>query len=107
MHKFYQGSFKVLVLSFLFLGFITNQLRAQSFSQSELDLNGNNFNFGVTSLMYGPDGRLYVAEYPTGAIKAFSIQRNNATDYEVTAVETLNGITTMADHNDDGSTAGV
>ena len=102
MHKFYLRRLKALIWSFLLLGLVT-QLQAQTFAKSDLDLNGNAFNIGVTSLMYGPDGRLYVAEYPTGLIKIFTVQRNNATDYEVTAVEMVNGIQTMADHNDDGT----
>ena len=103
MHKFYPGSFRAFFSCFFLLGLLVSQLHAQSFSQSELNLNGNDFAFGVTSLMYGPDGRLYVAEYPTGAIKILSVQRNSDTDYEVIAIETLNGIQTMADHNDDGT----
>ena len=103
MHKFYPASFKTFIFSFLLIGLFLPRLHAQSFSQSELNLNGNDFAFGVTSLMYGPDGRLYASEYPTGAIKALTIQRNSATDYVVSAVETINGIQTMADHNDDGT----
>ncbi len=76
---------------------------SQSFAQSALDFNGlGDVSGGVTSLMYGPDGRLYVAEYP-GLIKILTIQRNGATDYLVTDFEVLDGIQTMADHNDDGT----
>ena len=76
---------------------------AQSFAQSQLDFNGlGNVSSGVTSLMYGPDGRLYVAEYP-GLIKVLTITRNSATSYQVTDLEVLDGIQTMADHNDDGT----
>lgn len=77
---------------------------SQSFDQSTLDFNGlGDVSNGVTSLMYGPDGRLYVAEYP-GLIKILTIARNGAMDYEVTAIEVLNDIQTMEDHNDDGTT---
>src|SRR5690606_24019833 len=76
---------------------------SQSWTQSELNFNGiGNVNGGVTSLMYGPDNRLYVAEY-TGAVKILTIQRNGAGSYVVTNVAILNGIRTMPDHNDDGS----
>jgi len=74
-----------------------------TFTQSELNLNDNDFTFGATSLIYGPDSRLYVSEYPTGTIKILTVVRNNSSDYAVTDVETLNGIRTMADHNDDGT----
>lgn len=103
MSKIYPKVLKSLIITCFFLGALFSNLQAQSFSQSELDLNGNDLAFGATSLMYGPDGRLYVAEYPTGAIKVFTIQRNTATDYEVSAVEVIDGIQTMPDHNDDGT----
>ncbi|SKB34153.1 Por secretion system C-terminal sorting domain-containing protein [Salegentibacter holothuriorum] len=77
-------------------------LYGQSFSQSNLNFNGNGSISNGTSLMFGPDGRLYVAEY-TGAIKIFTIQRTSATDYKVIAAETLSGISVIQDHNDDGS----
>jgi hypothetical protein len=89
-----------------FLIFITFQsftLTAQiNFTQSEITFDFGDVDSGVTSLMYGPDGRLYVAEYP-GMIKILTVQRNGATDYVVTDVEELDGIQTMADHNDDGT----
>ncbi|OEY73574.1 hypothetical protein APR40_08100 [Salegentibacter salarius] len=52
--------------------------------------------------MFGPDGRLYVAEY-TGAIKIFTIERTSVTDYKVLASEVLSDIASIQDHNDDGS----
>ncbi|NAS12383.1 malectin domain-containing carbohydrate-binding protein [Poritiphilus flavus] len=88
---------------FVFLIFVS-ALQAQiNFAQSELNFNGNgNVNAGVTSLMYGPDGRLYVAEYP-GTIKIFTVTRNSSNDYAVTAVESLSSITDIVNHNDDGT----
>jgi len=82
----------LLLLTFAF--FQSSQSLGQqtpSFSQSQLDFNGvGNIN-GVTSLMYGPDGRLYVAEYP-GKIKILTVQRNSEVQYVVTAIEELDGI---------------
>ncbi|MBI6119866.1 malectin domain-containing carbohydrate-binding protein, partial [Salegentibacter maritimus] len=83
-------------------GFFNLSLYAQSFSQSNLDFNGNGSISNGTSLMFGPDGRLYVAEY-TGAIKILTIERISVTDYKVLDMETLLGISTIQDHNDDGS----
>ncbi|WP_411893633.1 putative Ig domain-containing protein, partial [Winogradskyella sp. A2] len=95
---------KIIFVSILFSFWSNAQV---NFSQSQITFNvpddpGATVN-AVTSLMYGPDGRLYVAEY-TGAIKILTIQRNSATDYVVTDIEELDGILTMADHNDDGTT---
>ena len=87
------------ILTFCVLFHVSSQI---NFSQSEVGFDVGDVDGGITSLMYGPDGRLYVAEYP-GKIKILTIQRNTATDYVVTAVEELDGIQTMPDHNDDGS----
>ena len=106
MKKLY-ASCHFLVIFFLLFSFFclhTQRLSAQiNFSQSELDFNGNgNVGGGVTSLMYGPDGRLYVAEYP-GTIKIFTVQRNGASAYVSTGVETLSGVTDIVNHDDDGA----
>src|ERR671912_1198366 len=42
-----------------------------------------------TSLQFGPDGRLYVAQQD-GTIKAYTIQRTGANAYSVTNTETIN-----------------
>ncbi len=56
-----------------------------------------------TQLEFGPDGRLYVAELD-GLIYAFTIERNDATgDYSVVATEVIDLITTIPNHNDDGT----
>ncbi len=103
MNKCYFSVSRILLLILLATSVFYSNLNAQSFTQSNLDFNGvGDVSNGVTSLMYGPDGRLYVAEYP-GLIKILTVQRNTATDYEVTAIETLNDIQTMSDHNDDGT----
>ncbi|PQJ15218.1 PKD domain-containing protein, partial [Aureicoccus marinus] len=95
---------KNLLLYGLLLAFGFYQANAQvNFDQSTLNFNGiGESTNGFTSIMFGPDGRLYVAEYH-GLIKIFTIERQSSTSYTVTAVEELNGIQTMEDHNDDGS----
>ncbi len=90
---------------FLAVAFLTlsGSVHSQSFEQSFLDFNGfGDASNGITSLMFGPDGRLYTAEYP-GLIKVYTIQRVGSQDYQVTAVEVLDDIQTMPDHNDDGT----
>ncbi|WP_229792229.1 malectin domain-containing carbohydrate-binding protein, partial [Salegentibacter mishustinae] len=88
----------VIICAFIF----STNLYGQSFSQSNLNFNGKGSISNGTSLMFGPDGRLYVAEY-TGAIKIFTIQRTSGTDYKVLESEVLSDIASIQDHNDDGS----
>ena len=54
-----------------------------------------------TSLQFGPDGRLYVAEQ-NGAINAFSIGFQNG-QYFATDVEVITAVQEIQNHNDDGS----
>ncbi|MDQ3995089.1 MAG: malectin domain-containing carbohydrate-binding protein, partial [Actinomycetota bacterium] len=55
-----------------------------------------------TSLQFGPDGRLYVAQQ-NGLLQAYKVIRNGANDYAVTAGETIASIQSIPNHNDDGS----
>jgi N-acetylneuraminic acid mutarotase len=55
-----------------------------------------------TSLQFGPDERLYVAQQ-NGLIRAYKIVRNGPNDYAVTATETISSIQSIPNHNDDGS----
>jgi PKD repeat protein len=91
-----------LFLCSTFLLVATQFSKAQSFDQSNLQFNGNGDIGAVTSMSFGPDGRLYVVEY-TGAIKILTIERINSTTYTVTDNEVLNGILNIQDHNDDGT----
>src|SRR5918997_673513 len=70
-----------------------------SFGKSVLQ---NASSVNPTSLQFGPDGRLYVAQQ-NGTIKAYTVQRTGANAYSVTNTETINLITTMPNRNDDGS----
>ncbi|RYY97793.1 MAG: hypothetical protein EOO11_09905, partial [Chitinophagaceae bacterium] len=90
------------VLLFLLL---SSALHAQySFSSSGLKLNGATV-FNPTSIQFGPDKRLYVAEQ-AGFIRVYTVKRNGPNDYIVTAFETISIINTIPNHNDDGSTNG-
>ncbi|MBO9703750.1 MAG: T9SS type A sorting domain-containing protein [Sporocytophaga sp.] len=78
-----------------------NQLFAfgQSFTSSTLQ------NAGVitpTSLQFGPDGKLYVAQQD-GNIKVLTINKTSANNYTVTGSETITLVKDIPNHNDDGS----
>ncbi|MEM8859626.1 MAG: hypothetical protein AAGD96_14965, partial [Chloroflexota bacterium] len=55
-----------------------------------------------TSLMFGPDGRLYVAQR-NGQLFAYTIERLGANNYAVTQTESIDLIRTIQNHNDDGT----
>ena len=55
-----------------------------------------------TSLQFGPDGRLYVAQID-GTIKALTIARSSSGQYAVTATETIALIRSLPNRNDDGT----
>ncbi len=55
-----------------------------------------------TSLQFGPDGRLYVAEQD-GVIKAYTVQRNAPNAYSVTNTQVINLIDSIPNHDDTGA----
>jgi hypothetical protein len=55
-----------------------------------------------TVARFGPDGRLYVAQY-NGLIKAYTVKRNLANAYAVTNTETIDVVQQIPNHDDDGS----
>lgn len=55
-----------------------------------------------TSLQFGPDGRLYVAQRD-GRIKVHTLQRTGANAYVATAVESILTIRALPNRNDDGT----
>ncbi|MFC6836476.1 malectin domain-containing carbohydrate-binding protein [Halomarina ordinaria] len=59
-----------------------------------------------TSLQFGPDDRLYVAQQG-GVIEAYEVERGGSNDYEVVDSETIDLVNDIQNHNDDGSTDGV
>ncbi|HEY4109095.1 malectin domain-containing carbohydrate-binding protein [Puia sp.] len=86
----------------LMLAFLPVSLRSQiSFTNSLLS---NATVANPTSLQFGPDGRLYVAQ-ANGFIKIFTVVKNGTNSYSVTATETVTLINSIPNHNDDGSLA--
>ncbi|HXV75814.1 MAG TPA: malectin domain-containing carbohydrate-binding protein [Candidatus Polarisedimenticolaceae bacterium] len=65
------------------------------------DLGGVSVN-NPTSLDFGPDGRLYVAQQ-NGTLQAFTISRVGLGDYQATSTETIGLIRQIPNHDDDGS----
>jgi len=55
-----------------------------------------------TSLQFGPDGRLYVAQQ-NGLIKIYTVKRNGANNYAVTATNNISSIKNISNHNDNGT----
>lgn len=55
-----------------------------------------------TSLQFGPDGKLYVAEMD-GLIFVFDVKRNGKNNYTGTLVDTISLIKNVPNHNDDGT----
>ncbi|MFK7925209.1 MAG: malectin domain-containing carbohydrate-binding protein [Bacteroidia bacterium] len=82
--------------------YLHSPLSAQSFGTSDLDFNGQDGVNNGTSLMFGPDGRLYVLSL-SGEIDIYTIQRDGQDDYVVTAAETILTVKNIPNHNDDGN----
>jgi len=86
--------------------YITDQQTVQqtnSVSFSEEDIDGISVN-SPTSIEFGPDGRLYVAQQ-NGIIKAYTLSRESD-GYTVTETETIDDVRSdIPNHNDDGSLA--
>ncbi len=55
-----------------------------------------------TSLQFGPDERLYVAQQ-NGLIKIYTVKRNGANNYSVTATNSISSIKNIPNYNDGGA----
>lgn len=107
--KFYSfNCFSVYVFVFLQLFLIiifpltVSAQTAPTYSFKSSNLKGVSFTTNPTSLQFGPDSRLYVSEQK-GLIRAYTIVRDSANHYSVTATETISIINQIPNHNDDGS----
>src|SRR5215212_2099962 len=94
----------IVVAALTSFGLLADRSLAQttppvSFGKSVLK---NATSVNPTSLQFGPDGRLYVAQQD-GTIKAYTIQRSGANAYSVTNTETIDLIKSIPNRNDDGS----
>ena len=102
-------NYYLLQLALCFLPWTIIQAQAPAldapvdFAQRQIDFTGFPELKAATSLMFGPDDRLYVSEYK-GAIKILTLNRQPDTTYVITAMEELFNIQAIQNHNDDGST---
>ena len=80
-----------------------DRVQAQGISFGSSGLAGES-STNPTSLQFGPDGRLYVAQV-NGLVKSYVVARNAANDYVVTGTETITLIQGIPNHNDDGTAA--
>jgi hypothetical protein len=73
-----------------------------AFEKSALAGASSNF---PTALQWGPDGRLYVAEFLSdqGSIKAYTVQKNGPNAYAVTSTEQIDDISAIPNHDDNGA----
>jgi len=72
-----------------------------NFTASDLNVSGVTVN-QVTSLQFGPDGKLYYSEM-NGPIQVLDVKRNGKNNYSATHVETINLVRDVDNYNDDGS----
>jgi hypothetical protein len=93
------GAVASLLLALLVVVHSSGAAVSISFGKSTLR---NETSSQPTSLQFGPDGRLYVAQR-NGLIRIYSIRRNGANNYAVRATETIRSIKNIPNHNDDGT----
>jgi hypothetical protein len=56
----------------------------------------------VTSVQFGPDGRLYAAQQ-NGLINVYTVARTGPNSYSVTATEKITAVQAISNHNDNGA----
>lgn len=83
---------------------VTPEAVPVNFSVSSLN-HGQQITRG-TSLQFGPDGRLYVAEM-SGNIRVFDVTRHGANNYSANQTEVIGLIKNVPNHNDDGTANGA
>src|SRR5262245_53273654 len=74
---------------------------AQTISLGKSLLSGTSLT-NPTSLQFGPDNRLYVAQQD-GTIQIYTVTRSGANAYVVSATQTITSVRDIPNHNDDGT----
>lgn len=107
MKKPHVPHIRLWALSLLFPILLGTQVNLQAqigFGKSELDNSSlGDYVSGITSVMFGPDGRLYFTTYSAGLIKIYTIQRNGSNNYVATDFESLSVVMDIVNHDDDGT----
>ena len=93
------GTIASLIAGFLTVAESSQAAVSVSFGRSTLH---NETTTRPTSLQFGPDGRLYVAQQ-NGLIKIYTIKRNGANNYNVTATQTVRSVKKVPNYDDDGT----
>jgi PKD repeat protein len=99
----YKGQ-KLLFFSAYLLTISLSFGQAVSFDQTALDFNGSGEINSGTSLQFGPDDRLYTVEI-NGSIKIFTIEKPGLNQYKVIETETLDGVKSIPNYDDNGEPA--
>lgn len=99
--KFYDPKYFHLLTITVFLSVVSpSKILAQQYNFSLSNLSGIVLS-NPTSLQFGPDNRLYVAEQG-GLIKAFTVVRNGSNNYSATKTEIISLINKIPNHDDNG-----
>jgi len=78
--------------------------KAQQFNTSSLDISSIGNISNPTSIQFGPDNKLYVANQD-GIIRILDIERTGTNSYKVIGQELVQLVKNMPNYNDDGSPA--
>lgn len=101
--KFYlKKHFFLITILGLCMSIVSPLSISAQYNFSHSNLSGVSFSASPTSLQFGPDNRLYVAQQ-NGLIKVFTVVRNGANSYSASKTETISLINKIPNHNDDGT----
>ncbi|KEO72289.1 malectin domain-containing carbohydrate-binding protein [Anditalea andensis] len=105
-HRFIpsQRFFSLSIIVILFITHHTGYGQNINFNQSSLNFKNFSQISNGTSLIFGPDERLYVAQI-NGEIKIYTITQAGPNQYEVIDQETILGIKQIPNHDDNGQPA--
>ncbi len=104
MDPFARHSLKIVFSIILLLTYTNSFAQHVQFDLSTLKYNGFAPPVSGTSLKFGPDGRLYVAEL-NGQIRIYTIMKSDPNVYTVVAAEVLFDVQNIPNYDDTGAPA--